>query len=85
MYPNYNMGQNYQNIRYNPNFYRNRGNFRNNDRFISGGFFAPLLLGGLAGYAFGRPNYYPYNNYYNNFNNIFNDFITPVCFCLKFK
>ena len=48
----------------------------NDDRFIGGGFVAPLLLGGIAGYAIGnnRPNYYyppqPYyypNLYYNNF------------------
>lgn len=51
---------------------------QNGDRFIAGGVVAPLLLGGVAGYALGttnRPNYYypqPYyyypmaysNNYY---------------------
>lgn len=61
MYPRYNI---YQNGNYMQNI---RGN---DDRFIGGGFFAPLLLGGLAGYAIGRPNYptgpYPYNNFYYN-------------------
>lgn len=45
------------------------------DRFFGGGFVAPLLLGGVAGYAIGnnRPNYYPYPYpypvpvYYNNY------------------
>lgn len=55
------------------NMYRN--NINNDQRFIGGGLFAPLLLGGLAGYAIGnnRPNYYypqpyyyPYPTYYNN-------------------
>lgn len=70
MYPyNYNM----RNL--NTNMYRSN---QNNDRFLAGGFVAPLLLGGVAGYAIGtnnRPNYYypqPYyyypvsysNNYY---------------------
>ncbi|MBE6147713.1 MAG: hypothetical protein E7168_05235 [Firmicutes bacterium] len=56
--------------------YRNQQYINNNDRFFGGGFIAPLLLGGVAGYALGnnRPNYYypqPYyypNTYYNNFN-----------------
>lgn len=48
----------------------------NDQRLIGGGFFAPLLLGGVAGYAIGanRPNYYysqpyyyPYPSYYNNY------------------
>lgn len=55
--------------------YNNMANYRknmyqgqnlNNQRF--GGFFAPLLLGGVAGYAIGnttnKPNYYPYPYYY---------------------
>lgn len=67
MYPRYNMYRNY------PNMYRNV----QNDRLIGGGFIGPLLIGGLAGYAIGRPNYssgnffspYPfyYPTYYNNF------------------
>jgi len=70
MYPRYIMPQNYRNM------YR-RNNFNNrNDRFFGGSFIAPLLLGGIAGYALGRPNCYgpncfygnPYPNYYyNNF------------------
>ena len=67
MYPyNYNM------YRMNRNMYSRN---QNDDRLIGGGFFAPLLLGGVAGYALGnnRPNYYypqpyyypmNYNNYY---------------------
>lgn len=63
---------------YSYNIPQMRGNMyrvNNNDqRLIGGGFFAPFLLGGLAGYAIGnRPNYYysqpfynPYPNYYNN-------------------
>ncbi len=53
------------------NMYQTRNN--NDQRLIGGGLFAPLLLGGLAGYAIGnRPNYYPqpyyypYPTYYNN-------------------
>lgn len=34
--------------------------YQEGDRFIGGGFVAPLILGGIAGYALGRPNYYPY-------------------------
>lgn len=55
---NYNMPQ------FRGNMYRPTTNHTNDERFI-GGFFAPLLLGGVAGYAIGnnnRPNYYP--NYY---------------------
>ena len=68
MYPyNYNMRT------YNRNMYR--GN-TNDDRIFAGGFVAPLLLGGVAGYALGsnRPNYYYYPQpyyypmYYNNYN-----------------
>lgn len=44
---------------------------QSNDRLIGAGFVGPLLLGGLAGYAIGRPNYYPYPApypvYYNNY------------------
>jgi len=63
-------------------FSRNYGSNQNQDRFV-GGFFGPLLLGGIAGYAIGnqqpnnsygpvyyQPPYYPTyypNNYYNNF------------------
>jgi len=66
--------------KYNENMYYPTNDFsnQNGDRFIGGGLFAPLLLGGIAGYAIGnnRPNYYPtyynypypapvyYNNYY---------------------
>ncbi len=60
MYPyNYNIPQ------YNRNMYRGVNN--NDQRFIGGGFIAPLLLGGVAGYAIGnnnRPNYYPTPYYY---------------------
>ena len=70
MYYNYNMYQP------NRNMYRSRQLSNNNDRFFGGGFLAPLLLGGVAGYALGnnQPNYYypqPFyypNTYYNNFN-----------------
>lgn len=55
--------------------------FRNTDeRFFGGGIIAPLVLGGIAGYALGRPNYYPqpypypypvpyanYPTYYNSY------------------
>lgn len=67
MYPyNYNMRT------YNRNMYRN---YQNNGRIFAGGFVAPLLLGGVAGYALGtnnRPNYYYpqpyyYPMYYNNY------------------
>lgn len=73
MYPNYNMVENY------PNMYPNNQIFFQNqlnqdERFFPGGFIAPLLLGGVAGYLIGeRPNNYPYpypypyNYYYNNF------------------
>ncbi len=60
MYPyNYNIPQ------FNRNMYRGVNN--NDQRFIGGGFIAPLLLGGVAGYAIGnnnRPNYYPAPYYY---------------------
>jgi hypothetical protein len=60
------------------NMYRGINN--NDQRFFGGGFVAPLLLGGVAGYALGnnnysRPNYYygypqgyyyPYPTYYSN-------------------
>ena len=62
---------------YNYSPYNYRSN--NNNRFIGGGLLAPLLVGGIAGYAIGNnnyknyypypypnyyPTYYPYNNYY---------------------
>lgn len=58
-----------------PQFRRNMYGRNNNDqRLIGGGFLAPFLLGGVAGYALGRPNYYyqqpyyyPYPTYYNNY------------------
>lgn len=68
MYPRYNMNNNYKNM-YN----------YQNERLIGGGIVGPLLLGGLAGYAIGRPNYgygyganyqtyyYPYNYQYPNY------------------
>lgn len=65
---NYNIPQYQKNMHY-------RGVNNNDQRLIGGGFFAPLLLGGVAGYAIGsnRPNYYypqpyyyPYPTYYNN-------------------
>ncbi len=46
------------------------------ERFIGGGLIAPLLLGGVAGYAIGQNNYnnrpymfytQPYPYYYNNY------------------
>lgn len=76
MYPyNYNIPQ------FNRNMYRGINN--NDQRFIGGGFIAPLLLGGVAGYAigntnnnnnnYGRPTYfYPYYQqpfYPNNYSN----------------
>ena len=49
----------------------NNNKYNSGDRFFGGGFVAPLLLGGVAGYAIGnnRPNYYPYPApvYYNNY------------------
>ena len=53
----------------------NNNMYNSGDRFLGGGFVAPLLLGGVAGYAIGnnRPNYYPYPYpypapvYYNNY------------------
>lgn len=54
--------------KYSRNMYSQNIN-QNNERF-AGGFVAPLLLGGVAGYAIGntnRPNYYypqPYQPYY---------------------
>lgn len=65
---------NYNIPQYQRNMYH-RGVNNNDQRFI-GGFFGPLLLGGIAGYAIGnnRPNYYypqpyyyPYPTYYNNY------------------
>lgn len=64
MYSRYNMYRNY------PNMYRNN----QNNRLIGGGFVGPLLLGGLAGYAIGRPNYYPYNNNYYYPSNYYNSY-----------
>lgn len=67
---------NYNVPQYRGNMYRQNMNNANDQRFV-GGFFVPLLLGGVAGYAIGannRPNYYypqpyyyyPYPTYYNN-------------------
>lgn len=58
MYPRYNMAYNRRNM---------YGNFgRRNNNFFGGGFLVPFVLGGIAGSAFSRPNFYqPY--YYNNF------------------
>ena len=48
----------------------------NDERFIGTGIIAPLLLGGVAGYAIGQNNYnnrpymfytQPYPYYYNNY------------------
>ena len=70
MYPNNNMNQYYQNY---PTNYQDYNNFYSNnnegDRLVGGGLLGPLLLGGIAGYAIGRPNYYqyPYNYNYNNY------------------
>ena len=66
---------NYNIPQMNRNMYRGR-NYQD-QRFVGGGFLAPLLLGGVAGYAIGynRPNYYqppmmyyqqPYPTYYSN-------------------
>lgn len=65
-------------------FSRNYGSMRSQDRFIGGGFFAPLLLGGLAGYAIGNqqqnnpygPVYYPQPYYYPTYypNTYYNNF-----------
>ena len=56
MYPyNYNIPQ------FNRNMYRGINN--NDQRFIGGGFIAPLLLGGVAGYAIGNTNNGNNNNY----------------------
>ena len=41
--------------------------YRTSDRFISGGFLGPFLLGGITGAlvspGFNRPGYYPYPPY----------------------
>lgn len=43
--------------------YNNYYPYKNQDRFIGGGFFGPFLLGGITGGllapAFYRPNFYP--------------------------
>lgn len=80
MYPRYNMYQNGNYMYNNRDLFRTNRYNRQNDRFFGGGFLAPLLIGGIAGYAIGRPNYncygprcfyqYPFvypNYYYNNF------------------
>lgn len=64
-------------------FSRNYGSNQNQDRFV-GGFFGPLLLGGIAGYAIGnqqpnnsygsvyyQPPYYPPYYYPNTYYNNF--------------
>ena len=74
MYPNYNMVQNMPSMyQKQQNFNRGRVQYGNNNDRIVGGALAPFLLGGIAGYAFGRPNFntypypYPYSYSYNNF------------------
>ena len=57
MYPGYNMNRNFGNTRPRNYYPTNRRNNFSNDRFFGGGFIAPLLLGGIAGYALGnQPN-----------------------------
>ena len=72
MYPyNYNIGR-YQNSIYTPAVANTNSN---DERFIGAGLVAPLLLGGVAGYAIGQSNYnrpymfytQPYPYYYNNY------------------
>lgn len=80
---NYNMNQFSRNMYNRPNFSRRYGSNQNQDRFV-GGFFGPLLLGGLAGYAIGnqQPNnsygsvYYPQPYYYPTYypNTYYNNF-----------
>lgn len=67
---NYNVPRINRNIPQNYNYY-------NQDRFIGPGFVAPLLLGGIAGYAIGnnRPYYYPYPYYYPSNPTYYNNFI----------
>lgn len=61
MYPKNNMYYRNNYIRQNPTYIRTNHNFNNpnDERFFGGGIVAPLLIGGIAGYALGRPNY-PY-------------------------
>ena len=76
MYP-YNYVQNYNNSIYTPATTYASSNINSNDeRFIGGGLIAPLLLGGVAGYAIGQNNYnnrpymfyaQPYYNPYYNY------------------
>lgn len=75
MYP-YNYVPNFQNSIYTPAIDNS-----NDERFLGTGIIAPLLLGGVAGYAIGQnnysnrpymfytqPYYYPYNSYYYPYN-----------------
>ncbi len=67
MYYNYNIPRSRRNM-----YQNHRGNYHNNERFFTGGFAVPFLLGGITGSLLTprRPYYYPpYNNfnYYNNF------------------
>lgn len=69
-YYNYNIPSQSRNM-------RNNYNYNNGDRFIGPSFVAPLLIGGLAGYAIGnnnnRPNYfYQYPFFIPNNSNYFN-------------
>ncbi len=60
-----------------PYFNYNMRRGHSGDRFFGGGLLLPFLLGGIAGGAIARSNYYPYyppypmyppyQTYYNNF------------------
>ncbi len=69
MYYNYNIP------RYRRNMYQNRPFNRHDDRFFTGGFAVPFLLGGITGSLLTprRPYYYgvPYNNFYYYNNNFY--------------
>ena len=61
MYTNYNIPRNnsfnQRNFTTYPKTPPMRPNFDSNDRFFTGGFLGPFLLGGVGGYLLGRPNY----------------------------